>query len=78
MPKALSPTEADNGWVVTMTPEMARLASVPEGSQIVFYVSEGKVSAEILPPAPPEIDEFVKRMVEKHRDTFEEMKRLGD
>ena len=78
MPKALTPAEVDNGWVITMTPEMARMASVPEGSQIVFYVSEGKVSAEILPPAPPEIDEFVERMVEKHRDAFEEMKRLGD
>ncbi|HKQ52769.1 MAG TPA: hypothetical protein VJT74_10395 [Pyrinomonadaceae bacterium] len=78
MPKALTPAEADNGWVIAMTPEMARMASVPAGSQIVFYVSEGKVSAEILPPAPPEIDEFVERMVEKHHDAFEEMKRLGD
>ena len=75
MPKALTPTETDNGWVITMTPEMARLASVAEGSQIVFYISEGNVSAEILPPAPPEIDQFVERMVEKHRDAFEEMKR---
>jgi hypothetical protein len=78
MPKALTPSEADNGWVITMTPEMARLASVPEGSLIVFYISEGKIAADILPPAPPEIDEFVERMVEKHRDAFEEMKRLGD
>lgn len=78
MPKTLTPNEVDNGWVITMTPEMARLAGVAEGSQIVFYISEGNVSAEILPPAPPEIDEFVQRMAEKHGDAFTEMKRLGD
>lgn len=78
MPKSLTPTEDESGWVITMTPEMARLAGVVEGSQIIFYVSQGNVSAEILPPAPPELDEFAQRIAEKHRDAFTEMKRLGD
>lgn len=78
MSKTLTPLEPDQGWIVTMTPEMARLADVPEGSHIVFYLSKGKVSAEILPPTPPEIAEFVERMVEEHSETFAEMKRLGD
>ena len=78
MPKSLTPSEVNNGWVITMTQEMARLAGVAEGSHIVFYVSEGKVSAEILPPAPTDIDNFVQRMVEKHQDAFTEMKRIGD
>lgn len=79
MAETVTPTENENrGWIFSMTPEMAHVANVPEGSFIVFYLSEGKVAAEILPPAPPEIDEFVERMVEKHGATFTEMKRLGD
>lgn len=61
-----------------MTAEMASLEGVPEGSHIVFHLSKGKVSAEILPPTPPEITELVERIVEEHYDAFAEMKRLGD
>lgn len=79
MSKSLTPVEADKqGWVISMTPEMARLAHVSEGSYIVFYLSEGTVSAEILPPASPEIEDFVRRIAEKNSDAFSEMKRLGD
>jgi len=79
MSKTIAPIEDEKrGWIFSMTSEMAQIANVPEGSFIVFYLSEGNVSAEILPPAPPEIDEFVERMVEKHGEAFAEMKRLGD
>lgn len=79
MSKTLTPIETDKqGWVITMTPEMARLANVMEGSYIVFYLSEGAVSAEILPPASPEIKEMVRRISDQFHDAFTEMKRLGD
>jgi hypothetical protein len=77
--KSLVPIEAENqGWVITMTPDMARLANVPEGSYIVFYLSDGAVSAEILPPASPEIKKMVRQISEQFHDAFAEMKRLGD
>ena len=67
-----------DGWVITMTPEMARGAGVAEGSHIAFYLSDGAVAAEILPPASPELRAEVRRVADKFRDAFAEMKRLGD
>lgn len=67
-----------DSWIIEMTPEMAQAAHVPEGSYIVFQLSEGKVLAEILPPASPEIERFVQKIGEKYKDAFAEMKRLGD
>ncbi len=79
MSQLLTPMRIEeSSWIIEMTPEMTRLVKVAEGSHLVLHLSEGTVEAEILPPAPPEIDEFVKRIAEKHRDAFEEMKRLGD
>jgi len=66
------------GWVIAMTPEMARAAGVAEGSYVVLYLKEGSVTAEILPPATEEMKESVRRFVERNADFLEEMKRLGD
>jgi hypothetical protein len=67
-----------DSWVVEMTPEMAQAAQVAEGSYLIFQLSEGKVLAEILPPATPEMESFVKHISEKYKEAFAEMKRLGD
>jgi hypothetical protein len=66
------------GWVIAMTPEMARAAGVAEGSYVVLYVREGNVTAEILPPATDEMKESVRRFAERNVDLLEEMKRVGD
>ena len=66
------------GWVIAMTPEMARAAGVAEGSYVVLYLKEGSVTAEILPPATEEMKESVRRFTERNADFLEEMKRLGD
>lgn len=71
-------TLKDEGWVIQMTPEMARAARVAEGSYVVLYVKEGSITAEILPPATAEMKESVRRFVERNRDFLEEIKRLGD
>ncbi|MBA2502515.1 MAG: hypothetical protein H0V27_06505 [Pyrinomonadaceae bacterium] len=79
MSQLLTHVKPDNdGWVITMTPEMARAAGVAEDSLIVFYLSDGAVAAEILPPASPELRAEVHRIADKFRDAFTEMKRLGD
>ena len=61
-----------------MTPEMARAANVAEGSYVVLYLSDGNVTAEVLPPATEEMKESVERSIDKFGDAFAEMKRLGD
>jgi hypothetical protein len=63
---------------MVMTPEMAREAGVAEGSYLVFYLNEGHVSAEIFPPATEEMKRGVRESIEKFKDAFAEMKRLGD
>ncbi|HEY0545572.1 MAG TPA: hypothetical protein VGC91_09370 [Pyrinomonadaceae bacterium] len=79
MSTTLTPTQTQyDSWVIEMTPEMAQAAHVPEGSYIVLQLSAGQVSVEILPPASPEMKEFVQRIGEKYKDAFAELKRLGD
>lgn len=66
------------GWVIAMTPEMARAARVAEGFYIVLYVEEGSVTAEILPPATEEIRESMRRFAERNAEFLAEMKGIGD
>ncbi|HZS08489.1 MAG TPA: hypothetical protein VFD58_26885 [Blastocatellia bacterium] len=49
-----------------------------ENSLIVLHLDEGKVTAEILPPATLEMKQSVRQISEKFREAFEEMKRPGD
>lgn len=74
----LTPNKTEQGWVVTMSPEMARAAGVAEGSLIVLYLKDGNVSAEILPPPTEEMRRSVQESIDKFGDAFAEMKRLGD
>lgn len=68
----------DAGWVVTMTPEMAQVAGVAEGSLVIFYFKDGKVAAEILPPPGDELRAEVRQIADQFADAFAEMKRRGD
>jgi hypothetical protein len=79
MPELLTPKQIkENSWVIEMPPEITRAAKVEDGSYLVFHVSEGAVSAEILPPATPEIKDLVRQISDEFNDAFAEMKRLGD
>ncbi|MBA2645924.1 MAG: hypothetical protein H0U81_03905 [Pyrinomonadaceae bacterium] len=76
MSESLTPIRTeDAGWVIAMPPDMARVVGVAENSQIALYIASGKVVAEILPPAPPEIKEKARRIADKFQDAFAEMKR---
>ena len=61
-----------------MPAEMAREAGVVEGSIVVFYPDDGKITAEIISPASSELDQRVQEITEKFADAFAEMKRRGD
>ena len=78
MSDLLTPQKTERGWVIPMTPEMAREAAAAEGSLLVVYLSQEGVSAEVLPPATDEVKESVRQSIEKFGRAFDEMKRLGD
>ncbi|MDX6306698.1 MAG: hypothetical protein QOI77_3667 [Blastocatellia bacterium] len=78
MSDLLTPQKTERGWVIPMTPEMAREAAAAEGSFLVVYLSQEGVSAEVLPPATDEVKESVEQSIEKFGRAFDEMKRLGD
>lgn len=61
-----------------LTPEMAKDAGVTEGSLMVFCLKDGAASAEILAPATEEMKRGVEESVDKFKDAFAELKRLGD
>ena len=78
MSDLLTPQKTEYGWVIAMTPEMANEAGVEEGSFLVFYLHKGGVSAEILPPATEEMKRSAQQSIDKFKDAFAEVKRLGD
>ncbi len=78
MSELLTPQKTERGWVLQMTPEMVQNAGVAEGSLIVLYLSDGGISAEILPPATEEMKQSVQESIDKFADAFAELKQRGD
>ena len=79
MSETLAPPCTDLRWAVEIPPEIARAMSVAEGSVVVLRPTDGNLEVEeILPPPSPEFAERVQYILEKHKETFEELKRLGD
>jgi hypothetical protein len=78
MSSILTPQKTDRGWVIEIPPEMAQALGVAEGSMAVLHAKAGRIEVEILPPPSPELKESARRIYEKHKDAFEEMKRRGD
>lgn len=66
------------GWFIKMPPDMARETGLAEDSLITLYARMGKLVVEILPPPSPELKASIRRICEKNKEAFEEMKRLGD
>ncbi len=78
MNELLTPRKTELSWAVELPPEMAEVLGVPEGSLIVLHAKDGSVETEILPLPSPEFAERVQYILEKNKETFEELKRLGD
>ena len=72
------PQKTDIGWVVDVPNEIAQALRVAERSIALLHANEGRLEIEILPPPSAELVESVRRLNEKYKDAFEEMKRLGD
>jgi hypothetical protein len=78
MSSILTPKKTNRGWVVEMPLEMTQALDVSEGSLAVLHPKQAGIEVEILPPASKEIKNAPRRILDKHKDAFEEMKRLGD
>lgn len=73
-----TPTKTEQGWVVDIPAEIVASLGVAEGSLVVLQAKDGKLEYEILPPPSPELVKSSRRIFEKYKDAFAEMKRLGD
>ncbi len=70
--------QRDPGWFLKMPAAMAQATGVAEGSTLALYTKLGQTSVEIIPPPTPEFRACIQRILEKDREVFEELKRLGD
>lgn len=78
MTELLAPRKTELSWTVELPPERAEALGVDVGSLVVLHIKDGGVETEILPLPSPEFVERVQYILEKNKETFEELKRLGD
>ena len=78
MPVSITPRKTDLGWVIEIPTEIVKAMGVEEGSIAVLHVKDGNLGTEILPPPSPEFKSAAHRIHDKHKEAFEEMRRLGD
>jgi hypothetical protein len=64
-------------WKVEIPAAVKSENDLSENAYLVLTVHQGKINGELINPTD-EIKQEVKRIISKYRDTFEEMKRLGD
>ena len=65
-------------WLVEIPPIIIEELDLEEGSRIALTINNGEIKGDILPPMSVETKKEVRRILDKYRETFEEMKRLGD
>jgi hypothetical protein len=78
MSSLITPQKTDRGWVIEIPADMAQALGVAEGSLAVMHIEEGGLQVEVLPLPSPDLKVSVRRIQEKYKDAFAEMKRLGD
>lgn len=78
MAGTITPRQTELGWIMDIPPEMATLLKVEPGSIALLFPKEGALDIEILPPPSTELQADFERLYAKYRETFEELKRLGD
>lgn len=78
MAGTITPVKTEMGWVMEIPAEMAEILKVAPGSFAVLYPKAGGIETEILPPPSDELKEDFERLFNKYRETFEELKRIGD
>jgi hypothetical protein len=69
--------ESPFSWKVEMPESVIKENNLSENAYLVLTVYNGKINGERINPTVA-IKHEVKRITEKYRKTFEEMKNLGD
>ncbi len=64
--------------VVELNSETRKQLGIADGSIVIMHSKNGEIAVEILPPPSPELEASSRRINEKYKDVFEELKRLGD
>jgi hypothetical protein len=72
------PHKAGDSWVIEIPDEMAQAMGVSAGSVALLHAAQGTIEVEVLPPPSPELDESARRIYDKYKDAFAELKRLGE
>jgi hypothetical protein len=75
---AITIQKSDKGWIIELPDDFTQEIGVAKGSLAVLYGSKGKVETQIIPPPSKKLRDISKRISAKHKEAFEEMKRLGD
>jgi succinyl-CoA synthetase beta subunit len=64
--------------VVELNSETQKQLGIAEGSIVIMHSKNGGIEVEIIPPPSPELAASSRRLHEKYKDVFEELKRIGD
>lgn len=66
-----------DSWAVEIPPEIIKAQGLAEGSLVVLTYRDGRIESEIT-SLSPKLKEISNRLLEKNREVYEELKRLGD
>ncbi len=78
MSSLMVPRKTKEGWIIDLAPDFAEALGVATGSIAILNVNDGMISYEILPPPTPNMELEFQAVYADLKDTFVEMKRLGD
>ncbi|MDQ3132761.1 MAG: hypothetical protein M3Q99_18580 [Acidobacteriota bacterium] len=70
--------KSEKGWIIELPDEFAESIGVEKNSIGLLGYKDGKIEVEIFPPPSPELEKSIDRILDKYKEAFEEMKRLGD
>lgn len=65
-------------WLVEIPANIIEALNLQTGSTVALTIKDGEVSGDVLPPLSDKMKEISKRILEKNREVYEELKRLGD
>lgn len=66
-----------NSWTIVIPQEIIQAQGLTEGSLVNLFYEDGEIKSQLIVPSV-KLNEISKRILEKNREAFEELKRLGD
>lgn len=66
-----------DSWTVEIPPEIIEAQGLASGTLVALTYNAGKIECEIIMPSL-KLSDIPKRILEKRREVYEELKRIGD